>query len=402
MLQDLTQTPIVPDEKLLDSKPELRSAAPPDRFATQLMDEIFGDVEHVLDGGFVPPQEAVKVEVPAPEIKFDVAAALAERYPQLAKHLEEGEALPDLPGPTTALSTPQEKAGKKKKKEKDPSGLSLIERFMILTGCTSAVAALGIWVTSQGLLGRFGTVLSQQAAPTAPAPAPILDTAQTKFADYMARSLAAIDRSAGVTPAAPTSPGPAVPVAGVLGTADNNKPGIASSSSGIVLPKPGMATTTSTNLVPNRPITPIMVQPQPAAVSPDAVSRTEFNRVDQMLKKISGMLERIAPGSSSRIPGFGQRSAAAPKVVAAAAPVVARPSVAAPVANLPQRTMTSYGVVPNGNSFVMFDTNGVTQRVTLGESVGSTGWTLIDVTQSGLATFRRNGEIRNVAQGEKL
>ncbi len=401
MLQDLTQTSNVPDETLLDSKPTLRMAAPPDRFANQLMDEIFGDVEDVLDGGFVPPQEAVKVEVPAPEIKFDVAAALAERYPQLAKHLEEGEALPDLPGPTTALATPQEKAGKKKK-EKDPNGLSLIERFMILTGCTSAVAALGIWMTSQGLLGRFGMVLSQQAAaPTAPAP--VLDTAQTKFADYMARSLSAIDRSAGVAPAASTSALPVVPVAGVPGAADNNKPGIASSSVGIVLPKPGMATTASTNLIPNRPITPIAIQPQPqpVATNPDAVSRTEFNRVNQMLQKISGVLERIAPGSSTRIPGLGQRSAAAPKVVAAAAPV-ARPAIAAPAANLPQRTMTSYGVVPNGNSFVMFDTNGVTQRVTLGESVGSTGWTLIDVTQAGLATFRRNGEIRNVAQGEKL
>jgi hypothetical protein len=399
MLQDLTQTSNVPDETLLDSKPRLRAAAPPDRFANQLMDEIFGDVEDVLDGGFVPPQEPVKVEVPAPEIKFDVAAALAERYPQLAKHLEEGEALPDLPGPTTALATPQEKAGKKKK-EKDPNGLSLVERFMILTGCTSAVAALGIWMTSQGLLGRFGMVLSQQAAaPTAPAP--VLDTAQTKFADYMARSLAAIDRSTGAAPAASTSALPAVPVAGVPGAADNNKPGIASSTVGIVLPKPGMATTASTNLVPNRPITPISVQPQPVATNPDAVSRTEFNRVNQMLQKISGVLERIAPGSSNRIPGLGQRSAAAPKVVAAAAPI-ARPAMVAPAANLPQRTMTSYGVVPNGNSFVMFDTNGVTQRITLGESVGSTGWTLIDVTQAGLATFRRNGEIRNVALGEKL
>jgi hypothetical protein len=392
MLQDLIQTPNVLDQA--QSEPAMKSAgrpaAPPDRFATQLMDEIFGDVEDVLDGGFVPPQEALKVEVPAPEIKFDVAAALAERYPQLAKHLEEGEALPDLPGPTTALSTPQEKAGKKKK-EKDPSGLSLVERFMILTGCTSAVAALGIWMTSQGLLGRFGTVLNQQAVSTAPAP--VLDAAQTKFADYMARSLSAIDRSAGVTPAASTSALPAVPVAGVTGTGET-KPG----SVGIVLPKPGMATTASTNLVPNRPITPIAIQPQPLATNPDTVSRTEFNRVNQMLQKISGVLERIAPGSSSRIPGFGQRTA--PKV-AAAAPV-ARPAVAAPVANLPQRTMTSYGVVPNGNSFVMFDTNGVTQRVTLGESVGSTGWTLIDVTQAGLATFRRNGEIRNVAQGEKL
>jgi hypothetical protein len=395
MLQDLTKTSNVPDENLLDSKPGLRAAAPPDRFATQLMDEIFGDVEDVLDGGFVPPQEALKVEVPAPEIKFDVAAALAERYPQLAKHLDEGEALPDLPGPTTALSTPQEKAGKKKK-EKDPNGLSLVERFMILTGCTSAVAALGIWMTSQGLLGRFGTVLNQQVAATAPAP--VVDATQTKFADYMARSLSAIDRSAGVAPAAPTSALPGVPVAGVPGTGDN-KLVSGSSSVGIVLPKPGMATAGSTNLIPNRPITPIAIQPQPAAINPDTVSRTEFNRVNQMLQKISGVLERIAPGSSSRIPGFGQRSAA-PKVVAAAP--VARPAVAAPAANLPQRTMTSYGVVPNGNSFVMFDTNGVTQRVTLGESVGSTGWTLIDVTQAGLATFRRNGEIRNVAQGEKL
>jgi hypothetical protein len=395
MLQDLTKTSNVPDENLFDSKPVRREAAPPDRFATQLMDEIFGDVEDVLDGGFVPPQEPVKVEVPAPEIKFDVAAALAERYPQLAKHLEEGEALPDLPGPTTALSTPQEKAGKKKK-EKDPNGLSLVERFMILTGCTSAVAALGIWMTSQGLLGRFGTVLSQQAAPTAPAP--VLDAAQTKFADYMARSLSAIDRTAGVTPAASTSALPAVPVAGVPGTGDKKSD---NTSVGVILPKPGMATTASTNLIPNRSITPISIQPQPLATNPDTVSRTEFNRVNQMLQKISGMLERIAPGSSSRIPGLGNRSAA-PKAVAAAAPVAARPAVAAPAANLPQRTLTSYGVVPNNNSFVMFETNGVTQRVTLGENVGSTGWTLIEVTQSGVATFRRNGEIRNVAQGEKI
>jgi hypothetical protein len=363
-------------------------AAPPDRCANQLMDEIFGDVEDVLDGGFVPPQEALKVEPPVQEIKFDVAAALAERYPQLAKHLEEGEALPDLPGPTTALSTPQEKAGKQKK-VKDPNGISLFERFMILTGCTSAVAALGIWMTSQGLLGRFGTVLSQQAAPTAPAP--VLDATQSKFADYMARSLSAIDRSATVNPASPTAALPAVPVAGLPGETKSN-----SAAVGIVLPKPGAIA--PTGLVPNRPITPISIQPQPAGANPNAVSRNEFNQVNQMVQKIYNMVERIKPGSSSRLPNFGTRSAA-PAVVAAAP--VAR-TVAAPAANLPQRTMTSYGVVPNGNSFVMFDTNGVTQRVTLGEGVGSTGWTLIDVTQSGLATFRRNGEIRNVAQGEKL
>jgi hypothetical protein len=395
MLQDLIQTPNVPDQA--QSEPAMKSAgrpaAPPDRFATQLMDEIFGDVEDVLDGGFVPPQEAVKVEVPAPEIKFDVAAALAERYPQLAKHLDEGEALPDLPGPTTALSTPQEKAGKKKK-EKDPNGLSLVERFMILTGCTSAVAALGIWMTSQGLLGRFGTVLNQQAASTAPAP--VLDAAQTKFADYMARSLSAIDRTAGVAPAAPTSALPGVPVAGVPGTGDN-KTGSTSPSVGIVLPKPGMATAGSTNLIPNRPITPIAIQPQPTAINPETVSRTEFNRVDQMLKKISGVLERIAPGSSSRLPNWGNRSAA-PNVVAASPAV--RPVVVQAGANLPQKTMA--GIMGEGRTVsVMFNTNGVINQVFLGENVGSTGWSFIDM-KGDVAVFRRSGEIRNLTVGEKL
>jgi hypothetical protein len=397
MLQDLIQTPNVPDQA--QSEPAMKSAgrpaAPPDRFATQLMDEIFGDVEDVLDGGFVPPQEAVKVEVPAPEIKFDVAAALAERYPQLAKHLDEGEALPDLPGPTTALSTPQEKAGKQKK-EKDPNGLSLVERFMILTGCTSAVAALGIWMTSQGLLGRFGTVLSQQAAPTAPAP--VLDATQTKFADYMARSLSAIDRTAGVAPAAPTSALPGVPVAGVPGTGDN-KPSSGSSSVGIVLPKPGMATAGSTNLIPNRPITPIAIQPQAGVTNSNAVSRNEFNQVNQMVKKIYNMVDRIKPGTSSRLPSFGTRSAA--PVAVAAAPV-ARPAVAAPAANLPQRTMIGYGVLPNDRSFVTFEVNGVQQWVSIGENVGSSGWTLVKVVDPGIATFRRNGIVREVAKDERL
>jgi hypothetical protein len=395
MLQDLIQTPNVPDQAQPEPavKSAGRPAAPPDRFATQLMDEIFGDVEDVLDGGFVPPQEALKVEVPAPEIKFDVAAALAERYPQLAKHLDEGEALPDLPGPTTALSTPQEKAGKKKK-EKDPNGLSLVERFMILTGCTSAVAALGIWMTSQGLLGRFGTVLNQQAISTAPAP--VLDATQTKFADYMARSLSAIDRTAGVTPAAPTSALPAVPVAGVPGTEDKKS---GSNTVGIVLPKPGMATTGSTNLIPNRPITPIAIQPQAGVTNSNAVSRNEFNQVNQMVKKIYNMVDRIKPGTSSRLPSFGTRSAA--PVAVAAAPV-ARPAVAAPAANLPQRTMIGYGVLPNDRSFVTFEVNGVQQWVSIGENVGSSGWTLVKVVDPGIATFRRNGIVREVAKDERL
>jgi hypothetical protein len=258
------------------------------------------------------------------------------------------------------------------------------------------VAALGIWMTSQGLLGRFGTVLNQQVAATAPAP--VVDATQTKFADYMARSLSAIDRSAGVAPAAPTSALPGVPVAGVPGTGDN-KLVSGSSSVGIVLPKPGMATAGSTNLIPNRPITPIAIQPQAGVTNSNAVSRNEFNQVNQMVKKIYNMVDRIKPGTSSRLPSFGTRSAA--PVAVAAAPV-ARPAVAAPAANLPQRTMIGYGVLPNDRSFVTFEVNGVQQWVSIGENVGSSGWTLVKVVDPGIATFRRNGIVREVAKDERL
>jgi hypothetical protein len=385
MPQELIQSPVS-----LSQVPEV--AQPPDRFASQLMDEIFGDVEDVLDGGFVPPKEPLHVEMPRPEIQFDVAAALAERYPQLARHLEEGEALPDLPTLDTALSTPKEKASKKKK-EKNSGGLGFLERLMIFTGCTSAVAALGIWMTSQGLFGRLATMASSTGTPVATIPA--LDDAQVRFADYMLRSLAAIDRNGATANGAvgtTTAAKPPVPV-GVIGT---EKP--AAISGGVVLSKPAaFGVVVPPSVLPVRPLN---LPTQPVVTNPDTVSRGEFNRVNQMLSKISGMLERIAPGSSSRIPGLGR--AAAPKAAIVAAPKSVATAAQPVVTNQPQRLITSYGVVPNGGSFVFFEVNGVQVRVSLGEAVGSTGWTLIDVTDSGIATFRKNGEIRKVAQGEKL
>ncbi len=396
MPQELIQSPLSLNHDVAQSAPPQ-----PDRFASQLMDEIFGDVEDVLDGGFVPPQEPLKVEMQRPEIQFDVAAALAERYPQLAKHLEEGETLPDLPTSDVALSTPKEKASKQKK-EKNSGGLGFLERLMIFTGCTSAVAALGIWMTSQGLFGRLATMASSAGTPVVPAPA--VDEVQVKFADYMLRSLAAIDRNgaatngAGPTTGITTAALPAVPVA--PGAPDTKS---APQTAGILLPKPssGISVTPMPVKPLNLPLQPAAVIQRPIVVSnPDSVSRSEFNRVNQMLSKISGMLERIAPGSSSRIPGLGR--AVAPKGAVVAAPKSVATAAQPVVTNQPQRLITSYGVVPNGGSFVFFDVNGVQVRVSLGEAVGSTGWTLIDVTDSGIATFRKNGEIRKVAQGEKL
>ncbi|CDN10054.1 unknown protein [Richelia intracellularis] len=52
-------------------------------------------------------------------------------------------------------------------------------------------------------------------------------------------------------------------------------------------------------------------------------------------------------------------------------------------------------------SAALFKINGVTQRIEIGESIGSSGWTLVDV-EKGKAVIRRNGEVRSILTGQKF
>jgi type II secretory pathway component PulC len=50
---------------------------------------------------------------------------------------------------------------------------------------------------------------------------------------------------------------------------------------------------------------------------------------------------------------------------------------------------------------VLFELNGVTQRIYLGETIGSTGWSLVEVAKDS-AILRRNGEVRTIGVGQKI
>lgn len=52
-------------------------------------------------------------------------------------------------------------------------------------------------------------------------------------------------------------------------------------------------------------------------------------------------------------------------------------------------------------SVALFKMDGVSRRISLGENIGSTGWTLVDVT-NGEAIIRRNGEVRSIYTGQKI
>ncbi|HIK05648.1 MAG TPA: hypothetical protein IGS40_13205 [Trichormus sp. M33_DOE_039] len=63
---------------------------------------------------------------------------------------------------------------------------------------------------------------------------------------------------------------------------------------------------------------------------------------------------------------------------------------------------TLEGLLELGNkSVALFQVNGVSRRVNIGESIGSSGWTLVEVN-NGEAVVRRNGEVRSIFAGQKL
>ncbi len=185
MTQDTSSQPTVM-EHALEPLLEIESAAQqPESYADDLMDEIFGEVEQVLDGSLIPPDEPVTVGV-KPSTQLDIVEALGDRYSLLVKPLE-ASAPPDLPGPDKELSRT---ADSRKSAPKSTTGLSLLERFMIFTGCASAVGALAIWLVSQGLITRSVSYLSQTFATspsaTTPTAIPAGNPVDVTFSDIYA------------------------------------------------------------------------------------------------------------------------------------------------------------------------------------------------------------------------
>ncbi|MFM5998364.1 MAG: hypothetical protein ACKPCI_01155, partial [Dolichospermum sp.] len=55
----------------------------------------------------------------------------------------------------------------------------------------------------------------------------------------------------------------------------------------------------------------------------------------------------------------------------------------------------------NDKSVALFNIDGITRGINVGENIGSTGWILIEVT-NGEAIVRRHGEKRSIYTGQRL
>jgi type II secretory pathway component PulC len=235
------------------------------------------------------------------------------------------------------------------------------DRLLLKVGCISLITTLVLW-----LLFREA---SQQQPASAPAPTQTTASANvepnSQFSEYMQQSLQAIDQK----------------------TQASNPTGIASN-----VPAGSMPSV----IVPGSP-TPGIAPPGSTTGVPNSAPST----------RLATGLERVY-GSTYRLPQnlpSGNSPTLAPPVapLPSALPKVATAPVKPPLPlQIPGVAHTLVGVVDLGEqSAILVEVNGVAQRFRLGESIGSSGWALVEVSKN-QAIIRRNGEVRSVFIGQNF
>lgn len=357
-----------------------------DQYAEQLMDDLFMGVEHFLETG-----EELVVEAPAPApshiavetLELPEAAPLSLVAPPAAAAAPNGETVAPEESTTSKASSGENKP-------------DWVLRFLWAATLLSCAGAIAVFLTQWGSYKMLFGQLTGQAPP-----ATTLATADTAngevgfaapnqdFANYVKQSLDALeaqqaDMLANTTiAAAPAQSLPAVPSAAPTTTIPGGL--------GTTLPAtPGQPTT-----ILERVYIPVYQTPQGLVPVVPGISVPGLNAPALPTAALSG--NGVATPNGISLPNLAPGAASTPAGIAASSSAGANTSAAQPLATT-QHTLV--GLLELGDSSAaLFEVNGVTRRFSLGERVGSSGWTLVDVKNSE-ALVRRNGEVRSVFVGQ--
>jgi hypothetical protein len=348
-----------------DSVPEPLGFAV-ESYADDLMDDLFEEVERFLNGGnpSLPHPTLEEEPSPAPPLPSPppiattsqlVLPSVIQSPPEVwPKQDEEAVVQPSSPAvePSPAPSPAPGVSSRQPGRSYD--------RLLLGLGCISILVTLAIWLVSQQAQ-RQAAVVATADVPASPVNPTVVS--DQEFAEYMQRSLQSIDqRSASTTgtvlPSTALQPNSTLPTVPVPGTP--------------TLPaKPTLSTgRTPTGLervyVPVYQLPPNLLQPGTTIAPPNGTS-------------------------GIRLPS-AVTSAGKPQK--ASVPPTTATSMAVP------RTLV--GVMDLGNdSAALVEINGVTQRYRVGESISSSGWTLVEISKN-QAIIRRNGEVRSVFIGQSF
>lgn len=353
MLQDIRANSALSDPETPHSRrsPEANQFSA-DTYADRLMNDLFQDVEQLLE--LEPPQSTGPLEstssdpaeLPLPVLEDmqelpQRAMPLAPRPEALvalqATDLVENQSLAEL----NAVAIAPEVATPPPPAQTQNRWLP----FLFTAGCVSvALAVMGWWLYVDGKYRQQVAV-----APNPETNSPGAANTQ-QFAEYLQKSLRNIEQQPS-------------PTAGVALTPERNPaaPGLPT----VVIPRSTLPAPGVNSAVPGSERVYVPVYQLPTNLYPPGTPVAPLPNLPQQTKP--------KPGAASK--------------TATSSPAVARKLV---------------GVLEQGNNSVaLFEINGVTQRYELGESIGSSGWTLVEVSKN-QAIVRRNGEVRSLFVGHSF
>ncbi|MBR8836119.1 MAG: hypothetical protein DSM106950_19360 [Stigonema ocellatum SAG 48.90 = DSM 106950] len=470
MLQEASTHLIVlePLEDLIASEPWSIES-----YADGLMDELFGDIDNILDGSGNQPEKilqqgTVHLKSGNPYGSRLKSATDFERTgvenPPTALPLEyvplETVRLPQIVLPQTQVLSVQGVRQVRKKQFStilvDSAGVTLNSKLrqkwrhtlgkLLSVGVTVGLVITAIiWALHSKLLNRLMTQSFQQSVLEQQPQLLTTAAVESDLVDYIIGSLAAIDRQAAnrnqkyaktLLTSVPSANQTAFTYLSSRPTGNLPQPLAANNTP----PVPGRSTT-----LVERIYIPVYQAPQPMRYAPPPILgafnpfsqlalgakkmapnasqlspvKTALNTVPKQAKPVTVTQQAAVRPQLKPVPvrttpiTLGQPPKPIPVLPASKSRVAptAEPSpsltreemlsvASAPVVSVPSHILE--GLLELGNkSAALFKIDGITRRVHVGESIGGSGWTLVDVA-NGEAVIRRNGEVRSIYTGQKF
>ncbi|MBW4432338.1 MAG: hypothetical protein KME28_11545 [Pelatocladus maniniholoensis HA4357-MV3] len=412
-----------PSDELIASEPWTIET-----YADGFMDDLFAEIDSILDGSPNLPSHIVQqthTHLQTVKIPPIVLPEKPWRSLQTVSHYRNNH---------NAVVVNTAPVSKVVKRVRPKSRHWFSQMLNVGTSLGLAIASI-VWLTNSGLLNRVKSTSFQQTLEAPQAKLPTKAEIEADFVNYMLGSLAAIDRqeaktnikpvNVALTPAVTTNrtalayvrnDQPPANLPPVL-TANNTSPTpsrstnvveriyipvyqaplpmryvppkVSGSNSTTLPPMPSAINQKTTN-TPKKPTS--VVKPSPKTSIKSTKPANTLALVQPSLKPIEMKTAPITVRQETK-PTTNQQPT----------PVKTEVTTTA-VASAPTSTYILEGLLESENKFksaALFQVNGVTQRVDIGESIGSSGWTLVDVANKE-AIIRRNGEVRSIFAGQRF
>lgn len=324
-----------------------------EREADRLMDDLFSDLDGLLDGANQLPTEPAQPDyvslkpVTIPSLDLTPSPVEAETITESAPPPK----TPPAPAPKTAPAAKKAGIGR------------YLDKILFGVAFTSFLAVLG-WLIVEGKIDiqRF----LPQPSPSSSLPQDAVATGSEvdpEFVNYMLRSLELMENQPQTGQALPAAPGTVDPVTG-----NPTAPQVQWVPYPVYIPYNPGGNSTANSLLPPPPVT----NPNPTPQA-EASPQTETQASPQ------------------------------PQASPSPANPPQPPEPAPTVAPLPSKLHTLVGVIElgDGSTAALFKIDNTTQRIGEGEPIGDSGWILVSAANQN-AVIRRNGEVRSVYVGQEF